>query len=189
LRVLYARVKATMTLRKFGVLGNSPGQRLPRLRLPAAVAGATVVLLTLLAGGSGAGISEYQGTLYFKGPASSIGSGNYQITVNAGPGQGVAPTAVAGVPGTGGPTGSFTYVYVETSSGSATASPSSTSVTASNAPITVSGVPLGADLYRQRTSAGAPNGQYILVASRSPTTGRPQASLGGSSSRPETAWR
>ena len=162
---LYARVKATMTLRKSGVLTPRPSQRLRRLRLPAALIGAAVCLLTTLAGGSGAGVAEYTGTLYANGGASSVGTGNYQLSVTAGPAQGSAPTAVAGLPGTGGPTGSFTYVYVVNSGGGLTASLQSTSVSPNNAPVTVSGITPGADLYRQRTSAGAPNGQFILVAS------------------------
>src|SRR6059058_5851979 len=79
---LYARVKATMTLRTSGELQGTSGPRHRRLRLLALVAAATVVLLTLLAGGSGAGISAYQGTLYFAGPASSI-SGSFQMTTAA----------------------------------------------------------------------------------------------------------
>jgi hypothetical protein len=162
---LYARVKATMTLRKSGVLESPPGRWLRRLRLPVVLAGAAVVLLTTLAGGTGAGVAEYTGTLYANGGVSAVGSGNYQLSVSAGPAQGSAPTVVAGLAGTGGPSGSFTYVYVVTSGGVATASPRSSSVSPSNAPVTVSGITPGADLYRQATAAGAPIGQYILIAS------------------------
>src|SRR5439155_15684346 len=68
----YARVMAIMRLRTSGELPSPSCLRHRGLRLPALLAGAVAVLLTLFAAGSGAGISAYQGTLYFAGPASSI---------------------------------------------------------------------------------------------------------------------
>lgn len=161
---IYARVKAIMTLRTLGSLRIASGLRHRRFRLPAGLAFAAV-LLTLLAGASGAGVAQYTGTLYLDGSASGIGSGSYQLSVTAPPAQGAAPSAVAGMAGSGGPTGSFVYVYVVSSGGALTASPISNTVSPSNASVTVSGIPAGADLYRQQTSAGAPINGLSLVAS------------------------
>jgi hypothetical protein len=155
-----------MTLRTSGDHRARPS-RPSSLRLLGFCAVLVVLILGVTAGSSGAGVADYSGTLYLDGGTSSpaIGSGNYQMSTSAGPGQGAAPTIVGGVSGTGGPTGSFIYVYVVSSGGVATASPISASVSVTNAPITVSGFPAGADLYRQQVSAGAPNRQVILVAS------------------------
>ncbi|MFL6029265.1 MAG: Ig-like domain-containing protein [Gaiellaceae bacterium] len=157
-------MKATMTLRTLGSLRIASGLRHRSFRLPVFLAFGLVVL-TLLTGASGAGVAQYTGTLYLDGSASGVGSGSYQLSVTAPPAQGAAPTALAGVSGSGGPSGSFVYVYVVNSGGVLTASPLSNTVSPTNATVTVSGIPAGADLYRQQTSAGAPNRQMILIAS------------------------
>src|SRR5918999_3748128 len=156
----YARVKATMTLRTTGDPTLSSGLRLRPFRLLAACAGAAVLLLTTFAGGSGAGVADYQGTLYFAGPSSSLGG--YQI-VTATPGaQGLAPVAAAGVPNSGGvPTGAYKYVYVTTSGAARTASAASNQVSVTNGPVTVTNVPIGAEVYRARIMSGTTTATYI----------------------------
>src|SRR3954451_14332286 len=89
-----------MTLRTSGDRRGSSGLRHRRFSLPAVLAGA-VALLTMLAGASGAGISSYQGTLYFDGPASAI-TGSYQLTNSAPAAVGVTPVAAQGAVGSGG---------------------------------------------------------------------------------------
>src|SRR5438309_2775160 len=89
---VYARVKATMTLRTSGELRSPSGLRHRRLRLPAVVACAVVLLLTLLAGASDAGGSAYPGTLYFAGPASSLPN-SFQMTTALPAAPGAAPGA------------------------------------------------------------------------------------------------
>ncbi len=166
--------------------------RLNSLRLLAPCALLSVLLLASFAGSSGAGVAQYTGTLYLDAGTSSIASGSYQISTSAGPAQAAAPTVAAGAPASGGPTGSFIYVYVTTASGVSTTSPLSATVSPSNATVTVSGFPAGSDLYRQKTSAGAPNGQMYLVASgvSSPYVDTSSASTGTplpqSDNRPNT---
>src|SRR4051812_38310095 len=148
--------------------GDHRVERHPRpsgLRLLGPCAVLAVLLLACFAGSSGAGVAQYTGTLYLDGGTSSIGSGNYQISTAAGPAQGAAPTLVVGAVGSGGPTGSFVYLYVTSAGGVSTASPISATVSPNNATVTVSGFPAGSDIYRQKTNAGAPNGQAYLVAS------------------------
>jgi hypothetical protein len=167
---VYARVKATMTLRKSGDLSSPSGLWLRRLRLPAVLAGTALLLLATFAGGSGAGVAEYQGTLYFAGPASVI-SGSYQLTTATPGAQGLAPVAAAGVANSGGvPTGSYKYVYVTTSGAARTASVTTPTVSVTNAPVTVTNVPVGADVYRAKVTP-TPSTAYFLIGSNpGPTT-------------------
>jgi len=160
-----------MILRTSGDIPSATGQRHRRLRLPAALAGMVLVLLTLLAGGSGAGVSNYQGTIYFSGPASLV-SGSYLLTTATPGAQGAAPVAAAGVPNSGGvPTGAYKYVYATSSGGARTASVASNQVNVTNAPVTVTNVPVGADVYRAKVPAGTATGQYILVGTAAATPG------------------
>src|SRR5690242_3126522 len=170
----YARVKATMTLRTSGDRRGTSGLRPRRFSVPALLAGA-VLLLTLLAGASGAGISAYQGTLYFDGPASALGGNNYQLSSTAPPAQGAAPTAAQGAAGSGGlSTGSYRYVYVVSSGGVLSSSQASATAAVSapgNTPMTVSGVPVGADVYRATIPASTSTGKYTYVGTNAgPTT-------------------
>jgi hypothetical protein len=128
-----------------------------------------LVVLALLAGGSGAGISNYQGTIYFSGPTSSV-SGSYLLTTATPGAQGVAPVAAAGAPNSGGvPTGAYKYVYATSSGGARTASVASNQVSVTNAPVTVTNVPVGADVYRAKIPTGTATGQYILVGTAAAT--------------------
>jgi hypothetical protein len=166
---IYARVKATMILRTTGDLPNTSGLRHRRFTLPAALAGAVALLLTIFAAGSGAGVSDYQGTLYFAGPASSV-SGSWQITTAAPAGQGPAPVASAGAPNSGGvPTGAYKYVYVTTSGVARTASVASNQVSVTNAPVTVTNVPVGAEVYRARIPSSTNTSTYILLGTAATT--------------------
>lgn len=161
---LYARVKATMTLRNSGDFSSPSGLRHRLFRLPAVLAGTAVLLLALFAGGSGAGVASYQGTLYFAGPASSVVSGSYQLTTTVPAAQGLAPVATAGVANSGGvPTGAYKYVYVTTSGVARTASVASNQVSVTNAPVTVTNVPVGADVYRAKVPASTNTFNYILL--------------------------
>jgi len=170
----YARVKATMTLRRSGDRRPTWGLRPRRFSLPAVLAG-VVLLLTMLAGASGAGISAYQGTLYFDGPASALGGNNYQLTNTSPPAQGAAPTAAAGVAGSGGlATGTYKYIYVVASGGVLTSSQASASAgigAPGNTPMVVSGVPVGADVYRATIPASTSIGKFTYVGTNpGPTT-------------------
>jgi hypothetical protein len=170
---MYARVKATMILRKSGVLPGSSGLRSRYLRLPVLLAGMTVLLLGVFAGGSGAGVSNYQGTLYLNGPASSVSGGSWQITTTAGPAQGVAAVAAQGVIGSGGlNAGSYRWIYVTSSGGAFTASASSNQLTvAANTPVLVANVPVGADVYRATIPSSTSTGKYTYVGTNpGPTT-------------------
>ena len=161
-----------MTLRTYGEPLGGAERPLRHLRLPAALAGAVVFLLTMLAGSTGAGIVNYQGTLYFAGAPSSI-TGSYQLTTAAPTGQGLQPVATAGVANSGGvPTGVYKYVYVTTSGVTRTASvASSPSTSVTNAPVTVTNVPVGADVYRAKIPNTTATAQYILVGNNAgPTT-------------------
>src|SRR4051812_5603537 len=107
-----------MILRTHGDLRSGSGLRHRRFRLPALLVGA-VLVLTMLVGSSGAGISAYQGTLYFSGPSSAI-SGNWQLTTAAPAGQGATPVAAMGVVGSGGlAAGSYRWIYVTSTGGGA----------------------------------------------------------------------
>ena len=171
--MIYARVKATMTLRTIDDLCSGPGLRHRRFSLPAVLAGA-LVLLTLLAGASGAGISAYQGTLYFAGPASSVPA-SYQLTTAAPAAQGATPSAAQGVVGSGGlATGAYKWIYVTSSGGALTASANSNQLSVTmpgNTPVLVSNVPVGADVYRATIPGGTSTGKYTYVGTNGgPTT-------------------
>jgi hypothetical protein len=162
-----AREGDTMILRTSGDPSSAAGRPLRRFRLPAVLAGAIVFLLSVLAGGSGAGVSSYQGTLYFDGPPASVGGGNsFQILTAAGPAVPGTPTAAAGIAGSGSlAMASYQYIQVTSSGAAHTAS------AASNAPnvpalgsVTVSNLQIGADLYRARVSAGVVLGNYLLAS-------------------------
>src|SRR3954451_13000308 len=159
-----------MTLRTSGDRRGSSGLRHRRFSLPAVLAGA-VALLTMLAGASGAGISSYQGTLYFDGPGSAI-TGSYQLTNSAPAAVGATPVAGQGVVGSGGlNAGNYRWIYVTSSGGALTASATSNQPSISaNTPVNVSNVPVGADVYRARVLAGN-TGKYTYVGTNAgPTT-------------------
>ncbi len=160
-----------MVLRTSGDIPSATERPLRRFRLVAVLAGAVVVLLTTLASGSGAGISSYQGTLYFAGPASSV-SGSYLLTTAAPAAQGLVPVAAAGVPNSGGvSTGAYKYVYVTTSGAARTASVASNQVSVTNAPVTVTNVPVGAEVYRAKIPSSTNTFNYILLGTNpGPTT-------------------
>lgn len=149
-----------MVLRTPGDIPRATERPLRLFRLLAIVGASVVVLLTTLAGGSGAGISSYQGTLYLSGAPSSI-AGSFQLLTTAGPGgAGTAPTASAGPAGSGGITGTYSYVYVRSGgSGARSASAASAPLAVNNAPMTVNNVPVGSALYRQKSSSGS----YVLI--------------------------
>ena len=161
-----------MILRTSGEPCGGAERPLRRFRLAAVLGAAVVLLLTALAGGSGAGISNYQGTLYFAGAPSSI-TGSYQLTTAVPVAQGLQPVATAGIPNSGGvPTGAYKYVYVTTSGVTRTASAASApQVSVTNAPVTVANVPIGADVYRAKIPGSTATAQYILVGNNGgPTT-------------------
>jgi hypothetical protein len=81
-----------------------------------------VLLLTTFAGGSGAGLSDYQNTLYFDGPTSGVSGSSWQITTTGGPGVPTTPTTAAGLAGSGTlAAASYQYVYVRASGNGHTA--------------------------------------------------------------------
>jgi PASTA domain/Bacterial Ig-like domain len=154
--------------------GDHSVGRLPRpsgLRLLAPCIVLVVALLAFFAGSSGAGVANYQGTLYFAGPASSVG-GSFQLTTAVPAAQGATPVAAAGVPNSGGvPSGSYKYTYVTTSGAARTASVASNQVTVTNAPVTVTNVPVGADVYRAKIPSSTNTAAYILLGTNpGPTT-------------------
>src|SRR3954452_923224 len=105
-----------MTLRTSGDRSGTSGLRPSCFRLPALVAVA-VALLTMLVGASGAGISSYQGSLYFDGPGSAI-TGSYHLTNSAPAGVGATPVAGQGVVATGGlNAGNYRWIFVTSSGG------------------------------------------------------------------------
>jgi hypothetical protein len=155
-----------MTLRTSGEPPSGTGLRLRPFRLPAALVLAVLLLLTALAGGSGAGVSSYQGTLYLDGPSSSVSGASFQITTAAGPGVPGTPSAVAGIAGSGSlAMASYQYIQVVSSGAAYTAS------SVSNAPgapaggsVTVSNLQVGADLYRAKVTTGVVLGNYVLAS-------------------------
>ncbi len=152
-----------MTLRTSRHPSVSAGLRRRPLRLAAAIAGAAALLLTAFAGATGAGVSSYTGPLYLAGGSSSV-SGNYQLTTDTPSAQGAAPVASAGVPNSGGvPTGAYKYIYATKSGYARTASAASNQLSVTNAPVTVTNVPVGADVYRAKIPAGTNTFTYILV--------------------------
>ena len=79
------------------------------------------------------------------------------------------PTLVAAVGPAGGISGTFTYVYVTNDgSGHYVASAPSNQLSLSNAKATITGVPAGADLYRQKGGLTTPSTPWQLVASNLP---------------------
>jgi hypothetical protein len=140
-----------------------------------------VVLLTFFAGSSGAGVAEYAGTLYFDGPASSRSGTSFQLLTTAGPSAPAAPTTVAGASGSGTiASGSYQYVYIATSGSAKTASAVSSPAVAvpANGSVTVTGPPLGSEVYRAKTSAGVVLGTYVLVSPPGGTTTAPFVDTG-----------
>src|SRR5919198_1492597 len=154
--------------------GDHPAARPPRpssLRLLGSCLGLAALILALFAGGSGAGVTNYQGTLYFAGPASSV-SGSFQLTTAVPAAQGAAPVATAGVANSGGvPTGAYKYVIVTTSGSARTATVASNQVSVTNAPVTVTNVPVGAEVYRAKIPSSTNTAVYILLGTNpGPTT-------------------
>lgn len=157
-----------MTLRISGDIPGATERPLRRFRLLAVLAGAVVFLLTALAGGSGAGIANYQGTLYLDGAVSGVSGSSWQITTSAGPGTPTTPTTAA-VPGGGTlAAASYQYIYVRSSGNGRTASSVSTPAVAvaANGAVNVSVSPaeLGGDLYRARAASGVVLGNYVLAS-------------------------
>jgi hypothetical protein len=169
-RLLYARVKATMTLRKSGDLPSATGQWLRRLRLPALLAGAAVFVLTTFPGGSGAGVSDYTGTLYLDGPPSVVAGGSFQLLTSAGPAAPGAPNAAAGLGGSGTiPSGNYLYIAVAISGSAHTAGSASNQVSVpANGSVSLANVPTGSLVYRLLLSTTA--GSYKLVSPPGGTT-------------------
>src|SRR3954469_7805069 len=163
----YARVKATMTLRKSGQRRGTSGLRHRRFSLPALLLAASV-LVTFVAGASSAGVASYQGTLHLDGAPGAVG-GNWLLTTSTGAAQGAAPVATAGAPGSGGVTGTYTYIYVTAGGGASTASLASGQAAPNNAPVSVASVPIGADVYRQRVVSSAPQNNYIYIGTAAAT--------------------
>jgi len=157
-----------MTLRTFGDIPGATERPLRLFRLLAVLPGAVVLLLTALAGSTGAGVANYQSTLYLDGAASSISGSSWQITSSAGPGTPTTPITVA-VPGGGTlAAASYQYIYVRSSGNGRTASSVSTPpvAVAANGAVNVSVSPaeLGGDLYRARAASGVVLGNYVLAS-------------------------
>ncbi len=155
-----------MILRTSGDLSSAAGRPLRWFRLPLIITGALVFLLAVLAGGSGAGVSNYQGTLYFDGPSSLVGGNSFQILTAAGPGVPGMPSAVAGIAGSGSlAMASYQYIQVTASGAARTASGASNAPNVpANGSVTVSNLQIGADLYRAKVSAGVVLGNYVLAS-------------------------
>jgi hypothetical protein len=171
-----------MILRTSGDLPKSSGRRLRRFKLPVVLGAAAVTLLTLFAGGSGAGVSAYQGTLYFAGAPSSLSASTWQITTAAGPAAPTAPTIVAGAGGSGSlAMATYQYIYVRSSGGAYTASAVSNAVAVpanGSVSVSVSALELGGDLYRARTTAGVVLGNYVLASQPGGVTTVPYVDTG-----------
>ena len=155
-----------MTLRTFGDIPGATERPLRRFRLLAVLAGGVLLLLLTLAGGSRAGISAYQGTLYLNGETSAVSGTSSQILAAAGPAVPGTPNAVAGIAGSGSlAMASYQYIQVVASGAAHTAS------AVSNAPnvpalgsVTVSNLQIGADLYRAKVTVGVVLGNYALAS-------------------------
>jgi hypothetical protein len=180
---LYARVKATMFLRTTGHIPGATERPLRQFRLPALLAVAIVALLATLAGASGAGVSNYQGTLYLDGPPATVSAGSFQLLNVAGPAAPSAPTLTAGALGSGTlAAGNYLYIVVAQSGSARTAGPSAqvTSVPM-NGSVTVSNVAVGSLIYR--LSLAAPGAtSYALVSPPGGITAAPFVDDGSSSS-------
>jgi Bacterial Ig-like domain len=179
---LYARVKATMILRTPGDPPRHSGLRHRRFRLPVVLAGAAAVLLTMLAGGSGAGISAYQGTLYLDGAPSSVASSSFQVLTSVGPATPGAPVATAGLTGSGTiPAGNYLYIAVADSGGARSASAVSNQVAVpANGSVSLANVPVGSLVYRVQLVTTTTS--YKLVSPAGGTTAAPFVDDGSGSS-------
>ena len=181
---VYARVMATMTLRTSGDPLSASGLRHRRLRLPAVLAAAVAVVLTLLVGGSGAGVASYQGTLYLDGPASGIATPNsFQLLTSSGPGAPANPTLAAGVAGSGTlAAGNYLYIAVAVNRSARTGG---TAVQVSSVPangsVTVSNVAVGSLVYRLFLGTTTAT-SYTLVTPAGGATSTSFVDAGGSSS-------
>src|SRR5919199_1308021 len=152
-----------MTLRISPEHPATGGRRRSRLLLLGPCAVVVALVVAAFAGSSGAGVAQYTGTLYFAGSASSV-SGSWQITTATPAAQGMTPVATAGIANSGGvPTGAYKYVYVTSSGGARTASLASNQVSVTNAAVTVTNVPVGAEVYRAKIATGTNTASYILV--------------------------
>ncbi len=155
-----------MILRTSGESPRGSERSLRCFRLLAVLAGGVVLLLSTLVGGSGAGVSAYQGTLYLNGSPSIVSGTSFQILSAAGPAVPATPSAVAGIAGSGSlALASYQYVQVTSSGGANTAS------AVSNAPnvpalgsVAVSNLQIGADLYRAKVTVGVVLGNYVLAS-------------------------
>jgi hypothetical protein len=172
---VYARVKAIMTLRTFGDLRGTSGLWHRRFSLPAVVAGAAI-LVTLFAGASGAGVTNYQGTLYLDGPESTIASANsFQLLTSAGPAAPATPIVTAGSAGSGTlAAGNYLYVAVAVSGSARTAGTTAqVSSVPANGSVNVSNVAVGSLVYRLALGATTAT-SYTLVT---PTSGAASTSF------------
>lgn len=176
-----------MVLRTSGDIPSATERPLRRFRLPAVLAGVAVLLLTTFAGGSGAGVTDYQGTLYLAGPPSAV-SGNYQLLTTAPPATPASPAQdpVASLWGVGTiASGIYQYVYVISNGNARTESAVSNQLTVvANSAISVANVPVGALVYRQKVSAGVPVplNTFALVSPSGGTTATPFIDTGAISS-------
>jgi methionine-rich copper-binding protein CopC len=153
-----------MVLRTPGDIPGATERPLRRFRLPAVLAGAVVLLLGTLAGASGAGVSNYQGTLYLDGGPSAVSGTSLQILTAAGPAVPAMPSAVAGGSGTLA-MASYQYIQVTSSGGAYTASAVSNAPNVpANGSVTVSNLQVGADLYRAKVTSGVVLGNYVLAS-------------------------
>jgi hypothetical protein len=128
-----------------------------RLLLAGLVVGAA---LLGFAGSSRAGVSDYTGPLYLSGPASSF-SGSFRILGTSSQLGLTTPVATNTGTGSGGPAGSYTWIYVTSSGGVFSASAASNSQSPSGTAVSIANVPVGSALYRQKLGTGA----YKLVTS------------------------
>jgi hypothetical protein len=170
-----------MNLRTSGEPTNASGPRHRRLRLVLAIVGAAVFLVTAFAGGSGAGVANYQGTLYLDGPPSSV-SGSFQLLTAPGPGAPAAPVATAGLAGSGSiPAGSYLYIAAAQSGSARTAGPMSNQVAVpASGSVSLANVPVGSLVYRLQLTMTANN--YKLVSPPGGTTSVPFVDDGSVSS-------
>ncbi|MDX6410033.1 MAG: hypothetical protein QOE13_3104, partial [Gaiellaceae bacterium] len=164
-----------MVLRTSGDIPNATGLRHRRFRLPVALMGAAVVLLTAFAGGSGAGVANYTGTLYLNGPPSAV-SGSFQLLPSGAPATPATPAVTAGLTGTGsipgGATISYLYIQVASSGAAQAASlqPATATAIPANGSASITNALVGADLYRQRVVNGLPVNNFFLVKANMPAS-------------------
>lgn len=152
---------------------SAPGLRPVRLRLPAVVCGLSLLLLLPLAGGAGAGVSEYPEPVYLSGSSSALVAGSHTLIAGSGPGALAAPvaTAIAG----GSLSGSYSYAYTVVDAAGGESAPSAVSNTASTnlftglRQFTVSGLPTGVTVRLYRKKSGRFNFLVELVSNASST--------------------